>query len=290
METLPKEIMEIILNMTTSGGINGIYNIPALMLTNKALHEITKYIYIRVLKYAPIVKQLIQNSLLEYYIVLESKLGIDFAINLGLCVNHTHIGVCLGIRLDNILYYIIDTYGLPTINSVIYAEELLKRDDVTLIDKFVAHGFRVHELSIAESYKYMSIDTLRHVVKIPRINAFPVDYNYIHSSKIKKEILGILSDNEEAELAEKYRILHDHGAILKRDRLAEIMYELYSDTNYKNVRDFPILSQLVVDLYADAIHITSILQENPLRPKITKIFANALNLVINYDHTYWKIS
>jgi hypothetical protein len=281
MDLLPTEIIAMITYKTISGDNNGIYNIPALMLTNKKLNSIITPLHV----YDPgpfgEPRRRIRKSIMEYYVHLGSQSGIDFAISLGRYLADIHIVTCLSNGYDITLDYILTKYGLPNERNTSYTSALLYHGTCELVDRFASLGFKPNTLFLLYSYDCHDPVVFRKLISLLTLDDKDeiISYGTINNINSLFSCMAYSGGNEN-NMVEKYKILNEFG-LLDRNIFCEAVYRLYEEPY--PLCDYPGYSKLAVEMYSGVTNIVRRIQENPARPNITKIFANAPHLIIVRD-------
>ncbi|AMN83773.1 hypothetical protein D5b_00352 [Faustovirus] len=280
MDTLPQEITAIIANYATIGDL-AVYNMPAVMLTNRRFAHIIRPRLVDASRASVDARRRIMCSLIEYYILNQSTPGIDFAISLGHRLSDANIATCISRKLDDVLDHILTKYGLTHPQCEIIGYALVERGSHEIIDKLATHGYIMTHMVIIASLTKAPIEILRQILKLrePALDSNGINKHYLYVELILY-FNSIENVNDEVVAVDKCELLLNSG-ILTKDDFGKAVFNNYAYSDYK--RENLKLAQMLIDLHKHETRIIRHLRENLDKPNITKMFAQAPFIVINYD-------
>ncbi|QJX71931.1 hypothetical protein F-M6_0168 [Faustovirus] len=285
MDTIPPEIVDVIITYNLTDNVN-FYDMPAIALTCRRFYKSVRTCIRTVKSLDGAVYSFIKRKLIDYYVQLGSTTGIDFAQDLTRNLSKYNITICLYLGYNDILNYIINKYGLIQPDSPIYTTHLLTYGTVEILQRFIELGFKPEPSFIHIDFALSNPSVLKMMIGLLTAGDLEIVRAMTNTLKWTSILDWVTSADDfnekyEATLAENCKTMIEAG-LLTRSEYCEAIYKLYHHIRYSHIRDCVLLSRLVVELYNDSAIILH-LPENPRRPTITAIFANAPHLVINYQ-------
>ncbi|AIB51857.1 hypothetical protein E24_00158 [Faustovirus] len=237
MELLPREIItEIVIKVPVE---QHIHSLPALMLTSKLFHAAVKTLYVGFNKH------MINNALIEYYVLQRSKTGIDFAVDLGWKVSSINVATCLYRHLDDIRDHIVDNYGLPKDTFGTYTSAIIATKSMEYAQYMIDHGANIDTVMLSNELHRIPINILELFI----VNLRQNDVKYLREllKTFVNVDIGFTKPDKGAQLACNLKLLCDKGIIYKSVLRTGIISAYQS--NKSPMYDVPELAQLAVDLY-----------------------------------------
>jgi hypothetical protein len=254
MNTLPNEIVKLIVIEVPRD--SHIYSLPALMLTSKQFNAASRDLYD--------VKGSFNNALMEYYILLGSKTGIDFAVSIGRRPTWSNIATCLYNHLDDIRDHIADTHGLPICYFDNYMRAIVDCKSIDYAKWIVNKGFYPDLYMIMNYLKEISYEILE-------IFADGITNKYPEISLTQWTFVRNLKTDHDRDIAKKLGLLNNKG-LIKAQEIIDIVAKSYNDRT-DVTHDLPALAQLAVEVcIGEPRLVMPAMYRNIRKPLMTSLF------------------